>query len=229
MLEQLKQSVFAANLALVKHGLVLFTWGNVSAIDRDSGLIVIKPSGVAYERMTADDMAVVDTDGKRVEGKLSPSSDTPTHIELYKAFPKIGGVVHTHSTFATAFAQSGRAIACFGTTHADYFRGAIACTRALTKAEMEKDYERNTGLVIAEAFKGGDYAACPAALIKSHAPFVWGKDENEAVHNAVVLEEIAKMAYLTQTLNPKAEPADGHLQDKHYYRKHGANAYYGQK
>lgn len=230
MLEDLKQKVFEANMLLPKFGLVTFTWGNVSGIDREKGLIVIKPSGVAYETMTAADMVVLDLDGNRVEGKYKPSSDTATHIVLYKRFPDIGGVVHTHSTYATSWAQSGRDIPCYGTTHADYYYGSIPCVRNLTKEEIEDNYELNTGILIADEFErqGLDYAAVPGVLCKNHGPFTWGKDPNEAVHNAVVLEEVGKMAYRTELINKDVKPAPQELQDKHYYRKHGANAYYGQ-
>jgi L-ribulose-5-phosphate 4-epimerase len=229
MLEQLKAKVCQANLELVRHGLVIFTWGNVSELDRASGLLVIKPSGVAYDNMKPDDMVVVDLAGKVVEGAYRPSSDTATHIELYKAFPTAGGVVHTHSTYATAFAQSGRAITAYGTTHADYFFGDIPCARALFKSEIEENYERNTGLVIAETFKDKDPQAVPGCLVKNHGPFTWGKDSDEAVHNAAVLEQVARMAVLTEGLNPAAPRVDQYLLDKHYFRKHGANAYYGQE
>lgn len=230
MLEDLKQKVFEANMLLPKFGLVTFTWGNVSGIDREKGLIVIKPSGVAYETMTAADMVVLDLDGNRVEGKYKPSSDTATHIVLYKRFPDIGGVVHTHSSYATSWAQSGRDIPCYGTTHADYYYGSIPCVRNLTKEEIEDNYELNTGILIADEFErqGLDYAAVPGVLCKNHGPFTWGKDPNEAVHNAVVLEEVGKMAYRTELINKDVKPAPQELQDKHYYRKHGANAYYGQ-
>ena len=231
MLEELKKIVCDANLELPRYGLVTFTWGNVSAIDRPSGLVVIKPSGVPYEGMTAEDMVVVDLDGKVVEGKWRPSSDTATHVELYKAFPTIGGVVHTHSSYATSWAQAGRDIPCYGTTHADYFYGDIPCLRCLTKDEIEDAYERNTGLLIVGEFArlGKDPAAVPGCLCKNHGPFTWGKDAAEAVHNAVVLEEVAKMAYRCETINPQVRPAPRELQDKHYLRKHGKNAYYGQK
>ncbi len=231
MLEELKQKVYEANMLLPKHGLVTFTWGNVSAIDRASGLFVIKPSGVDYDVMKPEDMVVVDLDGKVVEGKLNPSSDTPTHLELYKGFPKIGGVVHTHSTYATSFAQSGRDIPCYGTTHADYFYGNIPCVRCLTKEEIDEAYELNTGKLIVSEFErlGRDPEAVPAVLCKNHGPFAWGKDAMNAVHNAVVLEEVAKMALFTEQINKDVAPAPSELQDKHYFRKHGANAYYGQK
>ena len=230
MLETLKQQVLEANLLLPKYGLVTFTWGNVSAIDRETGLVVIKPSGVPYEDMTADDMVVVDLSGKVVEGKWRPSSDTPTHVELYKAFPSIGGVCHTHSSYATSWAQAGRGVPCYGTTHADYFYGDVPCLRCLTKDEIEEAYERNTGMLIVSEFARLhlDPVAMPAVLLKNHGPFTWGKDAVSAVHNAVVLEECAKMAYRTEQINPNVQPAPQELQDKHYLRKHGKNAYYGQ-
>ena len=231
MLEELKKKVYEANMLLPKYGLVLFTWGNVSAIDREKGLFVIKPSGVEYDKMTPDDMVVMDLDGNKVEGKLSPSSDTPTHLELYKAFEEIGGVVHTHSSYATSWAQAGRGIPCYGTTHADYFYGEIPCVRALTKEEIEADYEKNTGIAIAEEFKrlGIDPMAVPGVLCQNHGVFTWGKDAANAVHNAAVEEEVAKMAFRTELINAEVKPAPQELQDKHYFRKHGANAYYGQK
>ena len=229
MLEELKQKVFEANMQLPKYGLVTFTWGNVSGIDRESGLVVIKPSGVAYETMSAEDMVVVDLDGKVVEGKYRPSSDTPTHVELYKAFPKVGGIVHTHSSWATSWAQAGRSIPCYGTTHADYMYGEIPCVRNLTQEEIDEGYEKNTGTVIISYFQDRDYEAVPCVLCKNHGPFAWGKDPAEAVHNAVVLEEVAKMAARCERINLHLEPAPQRLLDKHYYRKHGANAYYGQK
>ncbi len=231
MLEELKKKVYEANILLPKYGLVTFTWGNVSAIDRESGLFVIKPSGVDYETMTPDDMVVMDLEGNKVEGKLNPSSDTPTHVEIYKAFKDVGGVVHTHSSYATSWAQAGRSIPCYGTTHADYFYGDIPCVRCLTKDEIESAYEENTGLLIVSEFErmGKDPVAVPAVLCKNHGVFAWGKDAHEAVHNAVVTEEVAKMAYRCEVINPQVKPAPQELQDKHYYRKHGANAYYGQK
>ena len=229
MLEELKQKVFEANMMLPEHGLVTFTWGNVSAIDRESGLFVIKPSGVDYSVMKAEDMVVMDLEGNRVEGSLKPSSDMETHLELYKAFPEIGGIVHTHSSWATSWAQAGRSIPCYGTTHADYFYGEITCARSLTTEEIEDAYEKNTGLVIVEAFKDRDIMASPGVLLTNHGPFSWGKDGAEAVHNAVVMEEVAKMAFRAETLNPRIQPAPQVLQDKHYFRKHGANAYYGQE
>lgn len=231
MLEELKQRVYEANMMLPKYGLVTFTWGNVSEIDRESGLFAIKPSGVDYDKLKPEDMVIVDLEGNVVEGKYRPSSDTPTHVELYKAFDKIGGVVHTHSSYATSFAQAGRGIPCYGTTHADYFYGEIPCVRTLTKEEIEDFYEKNTGILIANEFKsaGIDPVAVPGVLCKNHGPFSWGKDSFEAVHNAVVMEEVAKMAYRCEVINPNVEPAPQELQDKHYLRKHGANAYYGQK
>lgn len=230
MLEALKKAVYEANMELPKHGLVTFTWGNVSAIDRESGLFVIKPSGVPYEELTPEDMVVMDLDGNRVEGRYNPSSDTPTHAELYRAFPEIGGVVHTHSSWATSWAQAGRSIPCYGTTHADYIYGEVPCLRTLTEAEIEDAYEKNTGLLIVNEFqkRNLDVTAVPAVLCKNHGPFAWGKDAAEAVHNAVVLEEVAKMAARTEQINPQVKPAPKELQDKHYFRKHGANAYYGQ-
>ena len=230
MLEELKQKVLQANLDLVKHKLVLFTWGNVSEIDRKSGLVVIKPSGVSYDDMTADDMVVVDLNGKVVEGKLRPSSDTPTHIEFYKAFADVGGVTHTHSTFATAWAQAGRDIPFYGTTHADYFYGDIPCARSLTKEEIEGEYEKNTGLVIIERFKKDNIKPLevPGVLIKSHGVFSFGKDADGSVYNATVMEEVAKMAFITEQVNPQVKRADKFMMDKHYLRKHGKNAYYGQ-
>ena len=230
MLEELKQQVYEANMLLPKYGLVTFTWGNVSGIDRRSGLFVIKPSGVDYEKLTADDMVVMDLEGNKVEGDFNPSSDTPTHLELYKAFPEIGGVVHTHSSYATSFAQAGRDIPCYGTTHADYNYGPVPCLRCLTKGEIEDAYESNTGHLIVNEFirRDLDVTAVPACLCKNHGPFIWGKDCHEAVHNAVVLEEVAKMAMWTELINPQVKPAPQELMDKHYYRKHGADAYYGQ-
>ncbi len=231
MLEALKEKVFRANLDLVKHRLVLFTWGNVSEIDRKSGLVVIKPSGVSYDEMKPEDMVVVDLEGKVVEGNLRPSSDTPTHIEFYKAFPHVGGVTHTHSTYATAWAQAGRDIPFYGTTHADYFYGDIPCARSLTQAEIEGEYEKNTGLVIIERFKKDDLdpLAVPGVLIKSHGVFAFGKDADGSVYNATVIEEVAKMAAITEQLNPTVVRADRFMMEKHYMRKHGKNAYYGQK
>ena len=229
MLEKLKEEVLKSNLLLPKHNLVTFTWGNVSAIDREKGLIVIKPSGVEYDEMKASDMVVVDLDGNVVEGNLRPSSDTPTHIELYKAFKEIGGVVHTHSRWATSFAQAGLEIRPMGTTHADYFYGPIPCTRSLTDEEIKGQYEKNTGTVIIETFKGIDPVAVPGVLVRNHGPFAWGKDAANAVHNAVVMEEVAFMNYHAMTLRPEAPCVSQTLLDKHYYRKHGKNAYYGQE
>jgi len=242
MLEELKQKVCKANLDLVKHGLVLFTWGNVSAIDRATGLVVIKPSGVSYDDMKPEDMVVVDLEGNVVEGSLRPSSDTPTHVVLYKAFPEIGGVVHTHSTFATAWAQSGHDIPSLGTTHADYFHDDIPCTRDMSRKEVFGEYEKETGNVIVERFKGMNPADTPAVLVKNHGPFAWGTDADNAVHNAVVLEEVAKMAFVATTIhkgfiganrNPyesgSTPSMNEDLIEKHYSRKHGPNAYYGQK
>jgi L-ribulose-5-phosphate 4-epimerase len=229
MLEQLKEQVFWANLLLPKHGLITFTWGNVSGMDREQGLVVIKPSGVSYDVMKAEDMVVVEVEtGKTVAGSLKPSSDTPTHIELYKAFSNIGGVVHTHSRWATTFAQAGRGIMALGTTQGDYFYGEIPCTRKMTKAEIEGEYEKETGLVIKETFEGKDPDAIPAVLVYSHGPFTWGTDPMDAVHNAVVLEEVAFMNFHTLMLESSIPPMQRELLDKHYLRKHGANAYYGQ-
>ncbi len=230
MLEELKKKVYEANMLLPKYGLVTFTWGNVSQIDRESGLFAIKPSGVDYDKLTPDDMVIMDLDGNRVEGQYKPSSDTPTHLELYKAFPEIGGIVHTHSSYATSWAQAGRSIPCYGTTHADYIYGEVPCVRCLTKEEIDSAYETNTGLLIISEFKrlNKDVTAVPAVLCKNHGPFAWGKDANEAVHNAVVLEEVAKMAYRAETINKDIKPAPQELMDKHYYRKHGEGAYYGQ-
>ncbi|MBQ6291237.1 MAG: L-ribulose-5-phosphate 4-epimerase [Bacteroidales bacterium] len=236
MLEELKEKVFRANLDLVKHGLVIFTWGNVSAIDRATGLVVIKPSGVSYETMRAEDMVVVALDGKVVEGDLRPSSDTPTHLVLYKAFPEIGGVVHTHSTYATAWAQAGLDIPNIGTTHADYFHDDIPCTRDMKKSEVFGEYEKETGNVIVERFKGMNPVDTPAVLVRNHGPFTWGTDADNAVHNAVVLEQVAKMGFVAVTLNLSTLDLVNHkpsmnklLIEKHYSRKHGPNAYYGQK
>ncbi len=228
MLEKLKEDVFKANLDLVKHGLVIMTFGNVSGIDRASELMVIKPSGVSYNEMTANDMVVTDLNGNVVEGTLNPSTDTPTHLALYKAFPGIGGVVHTHSTHATAWAQAGTAIPCLGTTHADYFYGPVPVTRRLTAKETEHDYEYNTGLVIAEVIAGRDPLTMSAVLVNSHGPFTWGVTPALAVHSAVILEEIARIASLSVNIAPPNE-IDKHLLDRHYLRKHGSGAYYGQK
>jgi L-ribulose-5-phosphate 4-epimerase len=228
MLEDIKHTVFQANLDLVKHGLVIFTWGNVSAIDRRSGLVVIKPSGVSYDDMKADDMVVVDLEGNIVEGRLKPSSDTATHLVLYRSFPNIGGVVHTHSTYATAWSQAGRDIPNIGTTHADYFKDDIPCTRPMTKQEIEGAYEHETGKVIVERFAEINPGYTPAALVNNHGPFSWGTDAHNAVHNAVVLEQIAKMAAIACAVNPQIQ-MNGELIKKHFYRKHGANACYGQE
>ena len=228
MLEALKEKVLKANLLLPHYGLVTFTWGNVSEIDRERNLVVIKPSGVDYDKLTVEDMVVVDLSGHVVEGTLRPSSDTPTHLELYKAFKEIGGIVHTHSTFATSWAQAGSKIPCFGTTHADYFYNEIPSARSLTKEEIATDYEKNTGLVIVETFKSRDPLATPGILCVNHGPFSWGKDSMEAVHNAVVLEEVAKMAMYAKLINPEIKAAPQTIMDKHYFRKHGKDAYYGQ-
>ncbi|MBO6302981.1 MAG: L-ribulose-5-phosphate 4-epimerase [Ruminiclostridium sp.] len=229
MLEKLKQEVLEANLMLPKHGLVTFTWGNVSGVDRESGMFVIKPSGVEYDGMTADDMVVVSIEtGEKVEGKYKPSSDTPTHLELYRAFPELGGVCHTHSRWATSFAMAGKGIIALGTTHGDYFYGEIPCTRKMTPEEIAGEYEKETGTVIIETFKGIDPMTIPAVLVMSHGPFTWGKNAAEAVHNAVVLEEAAFMNYHAQSMSPGIPPMQQELLDKHYLRKHGKNAYYGQ-
>ena len=228
MLEQLKKTVCEANLLLPKYGLVTFTWGNVSAVDREKGLIVIKPSGVDYDGMTWEDMVVVDMDGKKVEGKWKPSSDTPTHAALYRAFKNIGGVVHTHSRWAASFAQAGRGILPMGTTHADYFYGEIPCTRLMTEKEIKGQYELETGNVIIETFKDRDPDAVPGVLVHSHGPFAWGTDAMNAVHNAVVMEEVAFMNWHAQMISPEKGPMQQALLDKHYLRKHGAGAYYGQ-
>ncbi len=227
MLKSLKEEVFEANLELVKYGLVIFTWGNVSAINREKGLVVIKPSGVSYDAMKASDMVVVDLDGKVVDGKLKPSSDTSTHLELYKSFVEIGGVVHTHSTYATAWAQAGMDIPIVGTTQADYFYGDIPCTRDMSSAEIETAYEKETGTVIIERFKGINPVHVPGVIVKNHGPFTWGKNAHDAVHNSVVLEQVAKMAFIAKSVNPTMT-MNNHLTEKHFNRKHGANAYYGQ-
>ena len=231
MLEKLKQEVYEANMQLPKHNLVTFTWGNVSGIDREKGLFVIKPSGVDYDKLTPDDMVIVDLEGKKVEGKLNPSSDTETHRVLYRAFPHIGGVVHTHSRWATTFAQAGQGVRAYGTTHADYFYGEIPCTREMTKEEIAGGYEYETGRVIVERFEkyGVNPDDIPAVLVKDHGPFTWGKDAHEAVYHAVVLEEVAMMALHTQILTQSRDPMPQALLDKHFLRKHGPNAYYGQK
>jgi len=227
MLEALKKKVLDANLALPQHGLVRFTWGNASEIDRETGLVVIKPSGIGYEGMTADDMVIVDLDGQIVEGHYKPSSDTPTHLALYRAFSQIGGIVHTHSKWAASFAQAGVGIAPLGTTHGDYFYGEVPCTRPMTDAEIGGEYEKETGHVIIETFRGIDPMTVPAVLVNSHGPFTWGKDAAEAVYHAVVLEEAAFMNFHAMMLNPELKPMQQVLLDKHYLRKHGENAYYG--
>ena len=229
MLDALKEAVCRANCLLPAYGLVTFTWGNVSGIDRESGFVVIKPSGVPYEGMTPEDMVVVDLDGRVAEGQYRPSSDTPTHLELYRAFPDCGGIVHTHSRWSTTFAQARRSIPSLGTTQGDYFYGDIPCTRALTDAEIEGAYEKETGRVIVETFRDLDPAAIPGALVCSHGPFAWGKVAMEAVHNAVVMEEAAFMAWHALLLEPDLPPMGQALLDRHYLRKHGKNAYYGQK
>lgn len=228
MLEELKEKVFRANLDLVKHGLVIFTWGNVSGIDRDKGLVVIKPSGVDYDTMTVDDMVVVDLDGNVIEGNLRPSSDTPTHLALYRAWPQVGGVVHTHSTYATAWAQAGKDIPNIGTTHADYFHRDIPCTDDMTEEEVKGAYELETGNVIVHRFQGMNPMHTPGVLVKNHGPFSWGKDPADAVHNAVVMEQVAKMAFVALSVNPTLT-MNPLLVEKHYNRKHGPGAYYGQK
>ncbi len=227
MLEELKKKLYEQNLSLVKHGLVVLTWGNVSARDEKTGLIVIKPSGVPYDTMKTEDMVVVDLDGNTVEGKYRPSSDLPTHLYLYKKYPAMGGIVHTHSTYATAFAQSGRGIPAYGTTHADAFYGDVPCSRELTDVEIDEAYEWNTGKVIAETVTDSD--AIPAILVKNHGVFTWGNSPEKAVENAVTVEEVAKMALFTEQLNQNTKKINQHLLDKHYFRKHGKDAYYGQK
>jgi len=231
MLETLKQEVYEANLELPKRGLITFTWGNVSGIDREKGLFVIKPSGVPYEQLKAADMVVLDLKGNVIEGDYTPSSDMPTHLVLYQNYPEIGGIVHTHSTYATSWAQANRDIPAYGTTHADYMYGDIPCARRLAKTEVDGEYEKETGNLIVEIFRERnlDVMAMPAVILSNHGPFTWGKDGMEAVHNAVVLEEVAKMALLTEQVNPKTPNIDQYLLDKHYLRKHGKNAYYGQK
>lgn len=228
MLEQLKEQVYQANMDLPKYGLITFTWGNASGIDRASGLVVIKPSGVEYDELGPADMVVVDLAGKVVEGSCKPSSDTPTHLELYKAFESIGGIVHTHSRWATVFAQAGMGVPALGTTHGDYFYGEIPCTRQMTAAEIAGEYEKETGRVIIETFNNRDAAQMPGVLVYSHGPFTWGKNAAEAVHNAVVLDEVAMMAWHAKLLNPCLGPMQPELLDKHYLRKHGPGAYYGQ-
>lgn len=230
MLEYLRQQVYEANMELPRHGLVTYTWGNVSAIDHEKGLIVIKPSGVDYNELAPDNLVIVDMAGNVVEGSLKPSSDTKTHLELYNAFPALGGIVHTHSTYAVAWAQACKDIPAFGTTHADYFYGAVPCTRKLTQEEVDSDYERNTGKAIVETFCDHNIVPMhvPGVLCANHGPFTWGKDAAQAVYHAVVLEEVAKMALLTNQVNPNTAPAPQYVSDKHYHRKHGSTAYYGQ-
>jgi L-ribulose-5-phosphate 4-epimerase len=228
-MQQLKQQVYDANMDLPRYGLVTFTWGNVSAIDRVRGRVVIKPSGVAYDVMQPEDMVVVDLEGNVIEGKWNPSSDTATHLALYRRYPTLGGVVHTHSTHATAWAQAGLAIPALGTTHADYFFGDIRCTRPLTEAEVQGEYELNTGKVIIETIGECEPLHTPGIVVCQHGPFAWGKNAHEAVHNAVVLEEVAKMAWIARGINPQLQPIDRYLMNKHYLRKHGPDAYYGQK
>ena len=230
MLEELKKKVYEANMELPRRGLVTYTWGNVSGIDREKGLFVIKPSGVEYDELRPEDLVVMDLDGNQVEGELNPSSDTKTHLVLYNAFPQLGGIVHTHSPYAVGWAQAGEDIPCFGTTHADYFYGPVPCARHLTQEELDEDYELNTGKIIVETFRkrGIDPVAVPAVICFSHGPFTWGKDAAQAVYHAVVLEEVAKMAMFTRLVNPAAAPAPDRIVEKHYQRKHGKNAYYGQ-
>ena len=231
MLEKLREEVYRANMELPERGLVVYTWGNVSGIDREKGLVVIKPSGVEYDELTPDKLVIVDLNNNIVEGNLNPSSDTKTHVELYKSFPEIGGIVHTHSSHAVAWAQAGKSIPCYGTTHADYFYGSVPCTRNLTPEEVNDDYELNTGKVIVETFRNLniDPAAVPAVICRNHGPFTWGKNAEQAVYHAVILEEVAKMAIFTVTIDANAENAPQYVLDKHYLRKHGAKAYYGQK
>lgn len=229
MLEELKKQVYEANMELPKRGLVTYTWGNVSGFDKETGYFAIKPSGVEYEELQPEDMVIMDLNGNKIEGKYNPSSDTATHIELYKAWPEVGGIVHTHSPWATQWAQAGRSIPSYGTTHADYFYGDIPCARSLTPEEIEEAYEKNTGLVIIETFADKKPKFVPGVLCTNHGPFAWGTDAKEAVHNAVVLEECAKMAYYTECINPRVQQIPQPLMDKHFLRKHGENAYYGQK
>lgn len=228
MLEELKQQVYEANMELPKRGLVVYTWGNVSGFDKETGYFAIKPSGVDYDDLKPEDMVIMDLEGNKIEGKYNPSSDTATHIELYKAWPEAGGIVHTHSQWATQWAQAGRSIPSYGTTHADYFYGDIPCARSLTPEEIDEAYEKNTGLVIIETFANNNPKYVPGVLCTNHGPFAWGKDAAEAVHNAVVLEECAKMAYYTECINPRVQQIPQPLMDKHFLRKHGENAYYGQ-
>ena len=228
MLEALKQQVYEANMELPKRGLVVYTWGNVSGFDKETGYFAIKPSGVDYDELKPEDMVIMDLEGNKIEGKYNPSSDTATHIDLYKAWPEVGGIVHTHSQWATQWAQAGRSIPSYGTTHADYFYGDIPCARSLTPEEIDEAYEKNTGLVIIETFAEKNPKYVPGVLCTNHGPFAWGKDAAEAVHNAVVLEECAKMAYYTECINPRVQQIPQPLMDKHFLRKHGENAYYGQ-
>lgn len=227
MLEELKQQVYEANMELPTKGLVTYTWGNVSGIDRETGVFAIKPSGIAYEDLKPSDMVLMNLNGEQVEGDYKPSSDTPTHLELYKAFPQVGGIVHTHSAWAASWAQAGRPIPCYGTTHADYFYGEIPCARSLRPEEIQTEYEKNTGLVIVETFQGMNPAYVPGVLCTNHGPFAWGKNAEEAVHNAVVMEEVAKMAARTEQIKTEVSEAPKVIQDKHFFRKHGPNAYYG--
>lgn len=229
MLEELKRQVYEANMELPRRGLVTYTWGNVSGIDREKGLFVIKPSGISYDVLKPEDMVVLDLEGNKIEGEYNPSSDTATHLELYKAFKEVGGIVHTHSSYATAWAQAGEGLTCYGTTQADYFFGEIPCTRGLTKEEIESAYETYTGKVIIETFNGKNPLHVPATLCKNHGAFTWGKDAKEAVHNAVVLEEVAKMNFFTRCIDRNVKEAPSYLQNKHFMRKHGPNAYYGQQ
>ena len=228
MLEALRAEVYEANIELVRRGLVLYTFGNASGVSREQDLVVIKPSGVPYEKMTPADMVITDLEGRVVEGTLRPSSDLPAHIALYRAFPAIGGIAHTHSRHATAWAQAGREIPCFGTTHADYFHAAVPVTEPLTDAEIETEYELNTGAAIVRLMTGRDPLRCPAALVSGHAPFCWGRSATEAAHTAVIVEELAAMAFQTLVINPDAKPISRTLHDKHHHRKHGPKAYYGQ-
>ncbi len=228
MLEWLKEKAYISNIMLQKYNLVTFTWGNASEIDRDSGMFAIKPSGIEYEKLRINDMVLIDLDGNKIEGKYNPSSDTETHLELYKSFNNIGGIVHTHSSFATSWAQSGKDIPCYGTTHADYIYGKVPCVRNLTKKEVDDGYEKNIGKLIVEYFKDKDYNSTPAILCKNHGPFTWGENSYDALHNAVVLEEIAKMAIMTKLINNNVRSIPNIILDKHYFRKHGKNAYYGQ-
>ena len=229
MLDKLRKEVCKANIELVKYGLVILTWGNVSGIDRKKGLVVIKPSGVNYDRLTPGDMVVVDLNGEVVDGKKRPSSDTPTHVELYKKFPEIGGITHTHSTYATSFAQASKEIPCLGTTHADQFHGPVPVTRMLSKTELKNAYELNTGRVIVERFKSLDYTSIPGILVSGHGPFCWGEDAADSARNALILERIAEMAFMTIQIDTGVIPLPKHIMDKHHTRKHGRDAYYGQK